>query len=106
MYRGTTPKLIFNISTDIDLTKIDKCWITLQGEIGNKTRDYSLSDVEVDSEKHTITVQMSQEDTLYFNPGKINVQARIKIVDGDEEISYSSPIKEIFMKKILKDGEI
>lgn len=103
MYRGTTPTISFKIKTDIDLNDLAECWITFKSKIGPKEKTFTLTDIIIDAENKTLTISLSQEETLYFNNGTIDIQIRLKTND---DLAYASDIKEIRMKKILKDGEI
>lgn len=103
MYRGTTPSITFNINTDLDLTEIAECWVTFKSGIGDKEKTYDTTDLIIDTEHKTITVVMTQEDTLYFSQGQINVQIRIRMID---DLAYASDIKRMTMVGVLKDGEI
>lgn len=103
MYRGTTPSISFKINTDLDLTTISECWVTFKAHIGNKEKTFDISDLIINPEEKTITVSMSQDETLFFNTGTIDIQIRLRTND---DLAYASDIKEIRMKKILKDGEI
>lgn len=102
MYRGTTPTITFKIKTELDLNDISECWITFKTVLGKKI-DFGKDSMIIDPEEKTIDITMSQEETLFYTPGKILVQLRIKMNDGT---AYASNINELTMKDILKDGEI
>ena len=103
MYRGTTPTFTFKVNTDIDLTEIAECWITFKSRLGNREKTFDSSDITVDPVEKTLTVVMTQDETLYFSSGTVDVQIRIRTND---DLAYASDIKEVIMKRILKDGEI
>lgn len=103
MYRGTTPTFTFKVNTDIDLTEIAECWITFKARLGNKTETFDLSQITVDPVEKTLTVVLTQEETLNFCTGTIDVQIRLRTND---DLAYASNIKEVIMNRILKDGEI
>lgn len=103
MYRGTTPTITFNINTDLDLNEIAECWITFKAHIGVKEKTFDKTDLIIDAENNTITVAMTQEETLYFDRGKVFVQIRLRMND---DLAYASDVKEMSMNGILKDGEI
>lgn len=103
MYRGTTPTISFKIKTDIDLNDVAECWITFKSKIGPKEKTFNISDLIINAENKTIAVAMTQEETLFFNTGTIDIQIRLRTADG---LAYASDIKEIRMNKILKDGQI
>lgn len=103
MYRGTTPTFTFKVNTDIDLNEIAECWITFKSKLGNKEKTFVLSDIIVDPVEKTLTVALSQDETLYFNTGSLEVQIRLRT---NNDLAYASDIKEVLTKRILKDGEI
>ena len=103
MYRGTTPTITFNIHTDLDLTTLAECWVTFKCHLGFKEKTFDISDLIIDTEHKTITVAMTQDETLYFDMGRVFVQIRLRTTDG---LAYASDIKEMTMNGILKDGEI
>lgn len=103
MYRGTTPSITFNIKTDIDLDELAVCYITLKSVDKNIVETYELDDIIVDSQLKTLTIALSQEETLAFARGVIYVQIRLRTND---DLAYASQIKELRMNDILKDGVI
>lgn len=84
MYRGSTPTVILNITpsvkSELDLSLIDICHVTLESQSGSTSITYE--DVEIDIENKQIKFQMSQEDTLKFDVGKIKIQIRVKLKNG------------------------
>ena len=104
--RGTTPTVVFNVKTDLDLSDIVELWITFKPKSADpKHRDmtYTLEDVTIDPLLKTISLFMSQEDTLAFNEKPYNVQIRLRTSD---DLAYASSIIEEPIGKILKDGVI
>lgn len=100
MYRGTTPTLVFNINTELDLNTIKEVWITFDL---SPRLTYTKDDVEIDDELKTITLNLSQEETLKFNKHDVKVQLRFLLEDGN---AYASPIKSITVNDILQNGVI
>ena len=103
MYRGTTPTISIKVNTDIDLSDLAECWVTFKAHIGGKEETYDLSDLIIDPVEKTITVAMTQLETLFFAEGRVFVQVRLRTND---DLAYASEIKELSMNGILKDGEI
>lgn len=104
--RGTTPTVVFNVKTDLDLSDIVELWITFKPKSADpRHRDmtYTLEDVTIDPLLKTISLFMSQEDTLAFNEKPYNVQIRLRTSD---DLAYASSIIEEPIGKILKDGII
>lgn len=117
MIRGTTQTHVFYVD-DMSLENIEELYITYaQGRriILEKT----LEDVELDTEENTISVSLTQEDTLKFkttqwsylypNENKrdmmVEIQVRIKYND-EKHSTFASDIILDDVNKILKDGEI
>ena len=103
--RGTTPTLTFNIKNDVNLNDIEVLWITFRSKNGTnqKERTYTLDDVSIDSEKNTITLNLTQEDTLALSGDVMLVQIRARM---NNDVAYASAIFEIVIDRILKAGVI
>ena len=104
MIRGSTQNLVFNIG--INTGEVSQLWLTfshsnrLNAEIFNKTKD----DVILDGT--TITVPLSQEETLALNENNIKeksdyIQLRVLLDDGQ---ALASSIVEITVEHLLKAG--
>jgi len=104
MYRGTTPNLSFHIISDVDLTKIKEVWLTIADFNVEETFKYSAEEVAIDNEAKTISVQLTQEQTLVFEDDS-TVEIQMRVLD-DSDLSYVTKITEVEMKRILKDGVI
>lgn len=101
MYRGTTPVLTINVKTDLDLNDVEKLYITFKSTVCEKS--YDETQVALNPEHKTIIVQLSQEDTLEFNKSKVEVQLRMRMLNGK---AYASKIANVDMNRILKEGVI
>lgn len=103
MIRGTTPTHIFK--TNADLSDATEIYITY--EQGTTVVEKTIEDCTIDTvdEKSSITVKLTQEETLSFaNSGyRADVQIRVKFADGT---AMASNILNVPVSKILKDGEI
>ncbi len=101
MYRGTTPKLIFNMPFDV--TQISVLWITFKQ--GSKIQlEKTLEDCGINEEKNQILVTLTQAETLSFIANKdMIIQIRVKFQNDKAGVS-----KEIdtYVNDILHDGEI
>ena len=114
MIRGTTPTHVFLV--DISLENIDKLYVTYK-QNKNTIVEKTLDDVEIDNDAKTISVHLTQAETLLFKDlhwsalhpnlnskdDKIQVQIRIKYDDGT---ALASNIILLPIDDILKDGEI
>ena len=100
MRRGTTPTLSITV-TGLSVSDLKTIYVTFkQGDIElTKTTE----DVSIDDYYNTISVPLTQEDTLKFN-GNVSVQIRGLL--ADDVTAIASKIKTISMDKILLDGVI
>jgi len=104
--RGTTPTLTFNVKNEqMDLTEVAEVWITFKTKAGVKLKEktYDKTDVTIDPVEKTITLSLTQEDTLYFSDSIILVQVRLRMND---DMAFASAIIETSIGQILKDGVI
>lgn len=103
MIRGTTPILTFKINTELDLNDVDKAEITFKSENGMKERTWDRSEISIDPVENKMQFQMTQEDTLYFSTGMIDIQLRIKM---NNDMVYASKIVTSTLDRILREGVI
>ena len=101
MYRGTTPTLIYNVNSNLDLNGMLQIWVTLKNLMYEKT--FEKDNIIVDNGNKTITVELSQEDTLLFNGKEVSTQIRFLDSMGK---AYASNIEKIELNNILKEGVI
>ena len=98
MRRGTTPTITYNV--DVDLTSAVELYVTLK-EGGLVVIEKSIDDIEVTDK--TITITLSQEETLKLDPGQVLMQIRAKMPDGS---ALASNIMTGDVEQILKNGVI
>ena len=98
MRRGTTPTNTFTV--DVDLRQATAMYVTYK-QGGTVLLEKTLEDITVSEDK--IEVELSQEDTLAFKNGTVQIQIRAKFVDGS---ALASNIITVNMNAILKDGVI
>ena len=103
MIRGTTPTLTFKINTDLDFSEIETAEITFKSVSGMKEKTWNQELFTIDPQEKTIVLTLTQDDTLYFYEGEIQVQLRIKMQDDKV---YASNIVTSTLSKILKEGVI
>lgn len=101
MTRGTTPTLVIKVKSELDLATIQKLWITIEQYDNEKT--FTLDDVEINASEKTMSLFMSQEDTLALKAGYADFQIRGLT---DDEKAFASSIKRIDVERILKEGVI
>ena len=103
MYRGTTPTITFKIDTDINLNDLATCYVTMKSQVNSKVKEYTLIDLVIDDEAKTLTLAMDQDDTLFFLPGSVQVQLRLRT---NNNLAYASDIKTLNFKQVIKNGVI
>ena len=97
--RGSTPTHIFN--TNIDLENIKTLFITYNQK-KKKILEKTLDDCTI--EDKTISVRLSQEDTLAFDDkNDVEIQIRIKFLSDD---AIASNIVTVDVNRVLKEGVI
>lgn len=98
MVRGTTPENIFKLPFILDDVK--SLYVTYsQGD--TVVLDKAIDDVIIDG--NTITVRLTQEDTLKFSNAQVNIQIRFKT---NQEKAMASNIISTYVNNVLKDGVI
>ena len=103
MFRGTTPTLYFNIK-NADLLEIKDIQITIKSY--DKTIVKTLNDVNVDEKKKTISLDLTQIETLALKEPEALVQ--LKVLFDDDKIAASKifkiPIENPLNAKIIESG--
>lgn len=102
MYQGTTPTLVFQLDTPIDLTNMAQIWITLRDGLGCK-HNWDISRTTVDNEKHEIYLTLTQAETLRVKPGLGAVQIRFLTNTG---IALTTERRMVTIAATLKGGII
>lgn len=99
MHRGTTPVLVYELDTDLDLNNLEEAWLTISGYNDSLTKtidDLTISDID-----KTVTAYFTQEETLGFSNGQHEVQLRLLFNDGS---AWVTSIEKINVDRILKGG--
>ena len=97
-YRGTTPTIPFHIKQGFDLSLIDIAHVTIKNKSTGKQKTFNGI---LDVENRVLTISLTQEDTLYFNSGELEVQGKFKLTDG-YNVTASKMI-EGTLEKILEE---
>ena len=97
MRRGTTPTNTFSVPLDLTGATI---YISYEQD-GKVVVEKTGTDITVATD--SLTVKLTQNDTLGFHPGKVNIQVRY--VDSFGTADASQIITTSF-ERIIKDGEI
>lgn len=98
MRRGTTPTITCTLSTDIDLAECKLIRVIIR-QGGHVRLVKEAGDVTIQDK--TISVRLSQKETLSFYSGSADIQVRIKASDA----VYATGIKSIRVDTSL-DEEI
>ena len=102
LIRGTTPTIIITVQTEIDLHQVSEVWIYISQQ--NKVKvDKQLEDTTFDYEERTMTVTLSQDDTLALKEGEALFQIRLLLMDGTALATLASKVD---VKPVYKQGVI
>lgn len=80
MYRGTTPTYTFTLPETVDLTLASDVYVTFSKNNDQEIFTKTGSDIEVT--EHTVEVYLTQEETLSFPDGNIQVQLNWIYTEG------------------------
>ena len=98
-YRGSTPTLIFTIEEeDFSLDDVETCHVTIETDCQKKQKIFE--NPEIDTENKTVSQTLSQEDTLYWDPGNLSVQLKMKLKDG-----VTAVLSDIFVLQVKRSLE-
>ena len=107
MIRGTTPTIAYRISSTLDFSKIVEAEITVAQELKKKSvlksKYYTDGDVICDAEAKLIFTKLTQDETLEFSDGQIEVQLRLLLED---DLAMATKVKVTSMNKLLEGGVI
>lgn len=95
--RGTTPTNTFNVNIDLREATVYVSY----AQRGILLVDKTGTDLFITEDQ--IVTTLSQEDTLKFKPGEVDIQIRYVKADGTAD---ASNIIKTIVDQILKDGEI
>lgn len=98
MIRGTTPTHTFRVS--VDLREADVVWLTYS-QREKVVVEKSKADMEIT--ENTVTVKLTQEDTLKFKEDCVYAQIRARFSDGT---AIACPVRRTTAQKVLKEGII
>ena len=100
MTRGTTPTITLTVN-EVDLTDLKSVYVTFcqSGKMLTKRK----GDEGVEITEHTVSVLLSQEETLKFCPGTAEVQLR-GLTNGDNAFATNVgrvTVKEVLLKEVI-----
>lgn len=104
MYKGTTPTIRINITSDLELSTLTEVWITIKSWETKITQKFSKDEVNVNVEDKYISTFLSQEMTLSFeDDDEVEIQARLL---DENNLAYVTEITQDVMHRVLEDGVI
>ena len=104
VYKGTTPTYIFTLPEDIDLSSADSVYVTFCKT--NYENILTKEDNEMEIDVNTVSVFLTQEETLSFPRGDVLVQINWLYDDGNTTQRACSEIITIPAKRNLIDEVI
>lgn len=82
MYRGTTPTEVYKINNaDVDLSECKQIWVTIV-DWSTKEFTWDINRLTIDAGERTISLTLTQEETLAFTPGGAYAQLRFLYNDN------------------------
>ena len=102
LIRGTTPTIVINIKSEIDLTLVSQVWVYIS-QMNKVKVDKEIADVTLDDEEKTITLTLSQDDTLNLKAGEGLFQIRLLLQDQTALATLASKIS---VAEVYKPGVI
>lgn len=102
MIRGTTPTEVFTVNNPeaIDLAQCSQIWATITDNSG---KDYTWDSERLVVDGNTISLELTQEETLRFKVGAARAQLRFLYSDGTAFASRPCPLR---IEDVRKDGVI
>ena len=114
MRRGTTPTVIITIDADYDVSQATDIWVTLEQQASgteltrewkrNPDPDDPTANRGISVSGQIITVTLSQEETLGFIKGSVQIQVKLKQDDSNDDTIYDEVVGTVIKK--LKIDEI
>lgn len=101
MRRGTTPTNVFTVPFDLSEATVFISYEQGKQVVVEKTGEDLVFDDT--GGVYTITVNLTQEETLRFYPGAVEIQLRYVFPTGDAD---ASNIIKTTAERIIKDGVI
>ena len=95
MTRGTTPTITLTIE-EFDLTALKSVYVTFSQSGKLITKKNGDEGVEVT--EHTLSILLSQEETLKFTPGIVEVQLRGLTESG---VAFATDVSKTTVKEVL-----
>lgn len=103
MRRATTPTHIFTFPDNVDLADIRAALVSYS-QCGKNILEKNLDDITVDTENKTLSVELTQEESNLFAPGKALVQVRVKTKNQSSLVSQMIwiPVKPALNSEVIE----
>jgi len=102
IYRGSTPTIKLRLKDlDFDMSAVQSCHVAFKTVGPNSVALKVFEKPVIDLTEHTISVELSQADTLRFAYGLINVQAKLKLISNRVVPTKATKIK---IEEILEEA--
>lgn len=83
VFRGTTPKFNFNVCLDTDIIDLDNSHIMFTSGSGKVDK----SGLDITIEQGALSCSLTQEETMSFTGGQVNIQILITTKNGQKPVS-------------------
>ena len=100
--RGTTPTIVINVKSEVDFDTVTAIWVYIS-QMGLVKVDKAITDVTFDKEKMTISLVLSQEDTLGLREGDALFQIRLLL---SNDTALATIAEHIRIVEVYKGGVI
>lgn len=105
MFPSSTPSITLEFDESFDLSKVVKIELTIKSDkpiVGKFNRTFGLDDVLVDLDENTMTLQLSQEDTIDLK-GTETVALQVKYKLDNDMVDYTNKVT-LQVEDVLKVG--
>lgn len=100
--RGTTPTITMTVNNDMDISTLVDVWVYISQ--GGKTKiDKKFSDLSFDYANKSMSVTLTQTDTLALKAGDALIQVRAITSDG---VALGMVAQSIDIEEVYKNGII
>ena len=100
--RGTTPTIVINVKSEVDFSEVTAIWVYIS-QMGIVKVNKEIDDVVFDQEHMTITLKLTQDDTLSLYTGEALFQIRLLL---ESETALATVATRIFIEEIYREGII
>lgn len=110
MRRGTTPTINLTVS-EYDLSGVTNIWVTFEQSGTEITKEWARYPDPEDPDANdnisvlgqVITIKLTQEETLELAKGKVDVQAKLKTDDFNDETTNDTVVATVIKRLNVED---